>query len=309
MDFHDNAVADAFSIVADGGIPESRKLEKLDITAISQGMRVDVEWFRMLAQSTLANESGHSHSSIEIHFLMEGSHIFFLDAGAVHVGSGQGIIMPPNCRHRLYNSGGRFVRYVLNCTITAIDENPEALFLQEALCSGNVWRFDITRVMADLLNECAREAADALNGYVSMIEINVLKVLLLLARVRTGWRKAEYSVVRKSTFSRRTAEGIKDFIDQNVRRRLTVNNVAEHMHMSTKQLQRVFKQEYGVTVYQMISQMRLQEAKKMLRETSLTIGEISACLEFSTEQSFCRFFKHVEGQSPDAYRKGALAQK
>ena len=51
------------------------------------------------------------------------------------------------------------------------------------------------------------------------------------------------------------------------------------------------------------------ENKEYLKNTEMNISEISERMGFSTEQSFCRFFRNAEGQSPGQYRMGSLGMR
>lgn len=286
-------------------------LEKVNFRPVSSSLHVNVEWFRILSRSELANLNRHSHSGIEVHFLLKGCHTFLFPARKITLQAHQGIIIPPNLSHQLVNENGDspyFLRCVLNCSIRPADDNPEGQFVANALLNAEPWRFDISDATEEILNECIGEMTDTHIGYVTMIENDIIRLLFRLARERTGWPSADYEISVKQSHSSQTANEVRKYIEENSSYGLHVDDVARHVHMSTKQAQRIYKQEYGITIYQQINRCVLQKSKELLQETSLSIGEIAQQLGFSTLQSFCRFFRSIEGQSPKDYRIGVLAQ-
>lgn len=64
-----------------------------------------------------------------------------------------------------------------------------------------------------------------------------------------------------------------------------------------------FKQETGESVRDYIMECRIEKAKSMLRETSLSVSEISDRLGFGTQSYFGELFRKRTGKSPGEYRE------
>lgn len=77
---------------------------------------------------------------------------------------------------------------------------------------------------------------------------------------------------------------------------------AMQQNLSSRQLERAFKKEYGVTPYQYFQSQKLLLAKQYLRNTNLTIKEISSRLGFCDQYYFSNRFKEEQGVSPKHYR-------
>lgn len=285
---------------------------KMNFLPQSNSIRANVDWFRILSQNALTNTEYHSHSGIEMHFLLQGSHIFhFQNHPKLLLQANQGLLIPANLQHQLLNanSNGYFLRFVLNFSIQAKEDNPEGRFVSDTLLSSGPWRFTLSDKIVHLLDSCITEAVDMHCGYVSVIENNIIQLLFLLAREKADWPNAEYPVKLRKSASSQIAEEAKNYIEENGFCGLGVQDVAKHVHMSTKQLQRIYKQEYGITVYAQIEECIFQKAKRHLRETSLSVSDIAHQLGFSGVQSFCRFFRSKEGQSPKEYKLGSLSKR
>lgn len=80
-----------------------------------------------------------------------------------------------------------------------------------------------------------------------------------------------------------------------------LSEVCARMQISRWTLLRRLKEE-GQTFASLWGELRLEEAKRLLTEATLPVGEISARLGFSTQSSLSRFFSGATGMSPARYR-------
>jgi len=80
---------------------------------------------------------------------------------------------------------------------------------------------------------------------------------------------------------------------------------ASRLCITTTYLSRVVRQvSGGRTVVDYINQMLLMEATLLLRQTSLSITQISHQLHFAEVTTFARFFNRMKGMNPREFRKG-----
>ena len=83
----------------------------------------------------------------------------------------------------------------------------------------------------------------------------------------------------------------------------TVSEYAQLMNKSPKTLSNFFAKNHDKTPLQIIQGRILLEARRKLAHTDLPIKEIAYAVGFDSIQSFSRFFKKKEGQSPIDFRK------
>lgn len=81
--------------------------------------------------------------------------------------------------------------------------------------------------------------------------------------------------------------------------------IADRMAMSTSQLSRKLNQIVGVSTVSYILQVKLIKAKKMLQDSSISLGEVSDACGFYDLSYFSRTFKKEFGITPSAYQKNA----
>lgn len=86
---------------------------------------------------------------------------------------------------------------------------------------------------------------------------------------------------------------------------LRVEQVADHLAVSVRAVQRLAHRYVGVPPLAIIRRHRLQEAARRLREDpSLTVSRVAAELGYADHSHLTRDFRRVLGLSPQAYRRG-----
>lgn len=98
---------------------------------------------------------------------------------------------------------------------------------------------------------------------------------------------------------------IKGFIRSHYDRGLTLEEIAESVYLSPYYISRIFKEEQGITVMDYLTKVRIEEAKKLLRNPKYNIDEISGKLGYSDPSYFSKVFRRYEGMSPSQFRQKA----
>ena len=84
--------------------------------------------------------------------------------------------------------------------------------------------------------------------------------------------------------------------------KISVDLIAQELHLSPKYLSALFCRETGQTMSDFITNLRVQEAQRLLATTSLSLAEVSASLNFCSQSYFNSVFKKKIGMTPKAYR-------
>ena len=135
-----------------------------------------------------------------------------------------------------------------------------------------------------------------------MIKIKLLSMLITMTRelgyVNTQSQKNLTQINCIDEISRVT-----DYINKNFSAKLNLTELAGIVNMSPNYLCMVFKQINGLTIWEYILIRRIEAAKKLLRENTLSILDIQLTCGFQTSANFNKMFKRMVGISPSAYRK------
>jgi len=96
---------------------------------------------------------------------------------------------------------------------------------------------------------------------------------------------------------------IHQYITEHYTEKILLDNICFLFGTNKTSLCRDFKNEYGVTVLSYINELKVKEAKSLLRKNKLSVTEISEALGFNSIHYFCRLFKKSTGLSPKEYTK------
>jgi len=83
-----------------------------------------------------------------------------------------------------------------------------------------------------------------------------------------------------------------------------ISEAADFVGLSRSQLFRAFQAEMGRSPKEMLQEMRLELARRLLTETRLPMGEIAASVGMQSPQQLCAAFKKHYGMPPGVLRKG-----
>lgn len=97
-------------------------------------------------------------------------------------------------------------------------------------------------------------------------------------------------------------EMVKMYIEHNLNRRLSLDELSEVAHYSKCYLLCVFKEAFQLTPTQYHTARRIEKAKEMMMYTNLTLQQIADELGFSSPQDFSRFFRRNTGEAPSTFR-------
>lgn len=93
------------------------------------------------------------------------------------------------------------------------------------------------------------------------------------------------------------------YIEQNFTSQISLRHISETLSISPFYFSHLFKQYAGISFKTYLIKRRIEEAKKLLRETNLKLIAVAHKSGFSDANSFTKIFKKFTGLSPSAYRK------
>lgn len=89
----------------------------------------------------------------------------------------------------------------------------------------------------------------------------------------------------------------------NITQDLSVNQIASHVGVNRRSLERAFRRDLGRGINQEYQRRRLEKAGQLLIQTDLSIADVSTALGFNAHTYFCRVFREAYGVSPAQYRR------
>jgi transcriptional regulator GlxA family with amidase domain len=93
------------------------------------------------------------------------------------------------------------------------------------------------------------------------------------------------------------------WMEENVHRELTLDDLAARATMSTRTLNRRFREQTGTTPLRWLRRSRIRRAQYLLETTDHSVERIALQVGFGSPTSFRDRFKRLVGTNPNAYRR------
>ena len=101
---------------------------------------------------------------------------------------------------------------------------------------------------------------------------------------------------------------LRQYIQEHFTERLTVPMLARLCHCSESYISHMFRRQNGVNLNAYINRLRLEHSRRLLRDTRLSIRDVSVQCGFESPAYFSLLFRERFGRTPSAYRKEHAAQ-
>ena len=238
-------------------------------------------------QSRIWNFDTHSHPYFELIFFIEGK--ANIDAGAetVNVLGFDVVVYPPGLLHAEHLELGR--RQEIICFW--VDTGPTPAF------DHAIKLMDERGTLRELFEMTYAEfttnrpyAADLISVY--------LQAIFLQARQQFSEPSREASSL---------VERCLGYIHENYAQDFDIEALAATVSVSPSYLFRLFKKKVRLTPMHYRNVVRIDKAKLLLADRSLTVDAIAERVGFYDPKYFARVFKDLAGMSPSAYRRANVA--
>ena len=104
----------------------------------------------------------------------------------------------------------------------------------------------------------------------------------------------------------RTITLITRYLQEHLAEEISLSILAEEFHLSAQYISQLFKSEIGVGFLAYLTNIRMEQAKKLLLSTPLPIAEVSEQSGYGDYRGFTKVFKKSEGITPSQYRRDFL---
>lgn len=243
----------------------------------------------------------HKHSFFEVCYVVGGSAVYLDDDREFRLKSGDLFCSRPNVLHRIYEGRSLYLLWV-SFEIDESESAPESV--ESARRLEQTERFlvrDAERLPAVLAWQSILEQAGEMHG----IE-EIMKPLAsgFVAALIGSFRNAPFTSNKYAVGGdpRRILQQAKTFILDNLSMPLRLGDVADYLHVSERQLSRLFHDYDEQSFIRFVQSERIRKASDQLKRTDKTIKEIASDCGFDSVHYFTRVFTGMAGIPPGHYR-------
>lgn len=161
-------------------------------------------------------------------------------------------------------------------------------------------RYVCTKAVTVLLDSLPSDSGASFDHYSRTIQerrFSVIEGLLLdlteqvAAQLEAGQQSQSHAVVLT-----------KQYIHKHYGESLSLNTLAEKVHLSPRYLSSLFVEEEGIGINRYLKKVRMQKARELLLGTNMKVSEICVKVGYSNLSYFCKSFQDDFGVTPDKFR-------
>lgn len=105
----------------------------------------------------------------------------------------------------------------------------------------------------------------------------------------------------KGGLSQQKLKLVTDYINDNLERELSLSELAELVQLSQYHFCRLFKHSMGLSPHKYVTHQRVEKAKRLLKQGSMTLSEIAMACGFNHQSHLHRHFKRQTGVTPKTW--------
>ncbi len=274
-----------------------------NVKILSPPSAVDHVFFDMTHTVQTAPLAEHSHDCIEIGISLGGSVLHYRGEVRERLKRGDVFLILPGGTHRMEECES-YEHINVSCSPDALARiGPHLHFLhgarelfqnpaRSASFHLSYGEFHDVRRLLDSMFELYREEQTEWKGD---LRAGFTMLLCLLAQ------SSSLHHDRDSTAGR--LDATLAYLHEHYREALTLSQLASHASLSVSQLVRLFRKKFNATPMEYVLDLRLEEARRLLRDSELSVSEIAFRAGFNDANYFSRMFRQKHGYPPSGLRQ------
>lgn len=283
----------------------TRTMTQLRLASGSHAFDLEIQQCRFsFANLHGINPKWHSHSFYELMFVLDGNCLLDTkERPEILLAKGNFVLIHPNFSHRRYQNSPDMEMFSCTFKPTINLENSDGVFIQEILSQLDTIRIAPATARMSTYVADIKESAYLGHPCLTAVILAYLELFLLeaLCQLQPGSRLSALS--SRILEPDRQYQLVRQYIEENLSQALTAEAVAQHFHISAKQLNRMLLETSQTSVSGIIRDVRFQKIRTLLIDTDMSLSEIAEDTGFSNEYNMSRFFKEAEGMPPGMYRR------
>lgn len=129
-----------------------------------------------------------------------------------------------------------------------------------------------------------------------------LMLIEMIRKALQGQGSSRLSTSVRENSDQEVLQKILAFLQENVRGKISLDDVCAHTLFSRSYIQRMFKHQTGSSIMDYYKRLKIEEAKLMIREGKYNFTQISELLSYASIHHFSRHFKEITGHDPFGIR-------
>jgi len=253
---------------------------------------------------------GERHNFWEFVYVDKGEIEVMADTKGYKLKQGEIIFHKPNEFHNVWANGV----VAPNIIIITFKCNSKAMkfFEQKIFNLGDTEKNLLAQIINEVRKTYKAEKSDeqhmlkkkegALFASEQYIKLHLELFLINLVRKGTSIKsESRLSLATKERSENNMVEMIKNYMKENINKNLSFEDIYKFCGLSSTTLKVMFKEKTNYGVMEYFRNLKIEEAKKYIREDNLNFTEIAEKLGYNSIHYFSRHFKKATGMTPSEY--------
>ncbi len=255
------------------------------------------------------DSSKDSHDFPEILYVDKGTHHLNIDNASYKLNEGDLIIYAPNTEHysnEPQHSNIAIISFDVDSDILSplynkvITLNSNQRDLLSKIITTGLSLFKPLPPGSDYIGMTIKDDAE---GFQLQMLKNMLELLLVELYSPPLHTAEKPSSSNSKNYKYNLIDSIVDFMKSNMSTSITLSEICSRFQISISTLKKIFKERYDCGPKAYYTHLKIEEAKRMIRDTTSNFTEISTQLNFNSIHHFSKTFKEKTGSTPSEYAK------
>lgn len=260
-----------------------------------------VAWCRFAtAQTESLERPKHRHVVYEIHYILDGNLNYSFSAfGNFTVEKGHFMLIPRDALHSTSSGDDKTEYLVIAFSVSSNNEAINIVFSP----GSNPFSASFTPPMEGMISSLKTKVHE--NNFSDSLSTKLMVHSIVLeavdAIIDSMGLKHLYKTGVVSADPR--VSNIERIVSENkYSQKLRGEDVAAQLNLTTRQLNRICNQQFGCSINNYITNVRIESMKQLLRQSCYTLRDIATIFGFNDVYAFIKHFTKYAGISPGRFR-------
>jgi AraC-like DNA-binding protein len=254
---------------------------------------------------------GEKHDFWEFLVVDKGDVEVMADTNGYKLKQGEIIFHKPKEFHNVWANG----KVAPNLIVIAFESNSKAIryFENKILSIGDYEKNLLTQIIREAKKAFSspldlpslkklEKKPDSPFGCEQLIKVYLEQMLIYMIRKRDSIKPvSKLSTSVKERSDEDMMKKIIAFLNENISENITFEDVCRFSFLSKTNLKVLFKEKSDMSVMEYYRKLKIEEAKKMIREGENNFTQIASLLGYTSIHYFSRHFKKATGMTPSQY--------
>lgn len=282
-----------------------------------EGVEINITRFTRMDEEDSWEIPPHAHMNYELHYIYEGSGKVGLGKNVFNISQGEFYICPPFIDHSQYADKDHPMKeYGIECSIHIQEGEGSEAEEQTGEENENTPLF---QMLGRILYGKHKDTSGVLKRNFTWIEelfekrgtpgeelviksllLNTILTMLVFSKKDPG---ANDSNQYRNDINYQRASSIRNYLEANYKRNITVKNCAQIFYLSERQIDRILTKVFDETFHGMLTKTRINIAINLIRTTDYPLDIVATEAGFSGYRQMLRSFKRFGIEQPTRLRK------